>query len=71
MLGFTPTLGQSRVATTAASEISSSEEEDVAGDENEDVFSVARPREVVPTTVDLISSRQRERERESLVSLFV
>ncbi len=56
---------------TVASEISSSGEEDAAGDEDEDVFSVARPREVVPTTVDLISSREREREKESLVSLFV
>jgi hypothetical protein len=56
---------------TAALEISSSGEEDAAGDEDEDVFPVARPKEVVPTTVDLISSRKRERERESLVSLFV
>jgi hypothetical protein len=54
---------------TAAAEISSSGEEDAAGDEDEDVLPVARPREIVPTTVDLISSR--ERERESLVSLFV
>ncbi len=53
----------------AASKISSSGEEDAVGDEDEDVLSVARPREIVPTTVDLISSR--ERERESLVSLFV
>jgi hypothetical protein len=53
---------------TATSEISSSGEEDAAGDEDEDVFPVARPREVVPTTVD---SRERERERESLVSSFV
>ncbi len=53
----------------AAAEISSSGEEDAAGDEDEDVLPVARPREIVPTTVDLISSR--ERERESLVSLFV
>ncbi|CAK9189406.1 unnamed protein product [Sphagnum troendelagicum] len=42
---------------TTPSEISSFEEED------EDVFPVARPREVVPTIVDLISSRERERER--------
>ncbi len=48
---------------TTASEISSSGEEDAVGDEDEDVFPVARPREVVPTTVDLISSRERERER--------
>jgi hypothetical protein len=49
---------------TAASEINSSGEEDAAGDENKDVFPVARPRKVVPTIVDLISSRERERERE-------
>ncbi len=49
---------------TAASEISSSGEEDAAGDEDKDVFPVARPREVVLTTMDLISSRERERERE-------
>jgi len=54
---------------TTASEISSSGEEDAAGDEDEDVLLVARPREIVPTTVDLISSRKRK--RESLVSLFV
>jgi hypothetical protein len=54
---------------TAASEINSSGEEDVAGDEDEDVLPVARPREIVLTTMDLIS--ERERERESLVSLFV
>ncbi len=54
---------------TAASEINSSGEEDAAGDEDEDVFPVARPREIVLTTMDLIS--ERERERESLVSLFV
>ncbi len=48
----------------AASKISSSREEDVAGDEDENVLPVARPREIVPTTVDLISSRERERERE-------
>ncbi|CAK9235215.1 unnamed protein product [Sphagnum troendelagicum] len=53
----------------AAAEINSSEEEDAAGDEDEDVLPVARPREIVPTIVDLISSR--ERKRESLVSLFV
>ncbi len=52
-----------------ASEISSFGEEDAAGDEDEDVFPVVRPREIVPTTMDLISSR--ERERETLVSLFV
>jgi len=52
-----------------ASKISSSGEEDVAEDEDQDVLPVARPREIVSTTVDLISSR--ERERESLVSLFV
>ncbi|CAK9218693.1 unnamed protein product [Sphagnum troendelagicum] len=45
----------------AASEISSSGEEDAAGDEDEDVLLVARPREVMPTTVDLISSKERER----------
>ncbi|KAH8973561.1 hypothetical protein BDL97_01G053900 [Sphagnum fallax] len=38
----------------AASEISSSGEEDAAGDEDEDVLPVARPREIVPTTVDLV-----------------
>ncbi len=48
---------------TTASEISSSREEDAVGDENEDVFPVARPKEVVPTTMDLISSREREKER--------
>jgi hypothetical protein len=53
----------------ATSKISSSGEEDTAGDEDEDVLPVARPREIMPTTLDLISSR--ERERESLVSLFV
>jgi hypothetical protein len=56
---------------TTASKISSSREEDVVGDEDEDVFSVVRPRKVVPTRVDLISSIEREREKESLVSLFV
>ncbi len=55
--------------TTAASEISSSGEEDVTGDEDEDVFPVARRREVVPTIVDLISSRERERERELSVNV--
>jgi len=69
VLGFTPTLGQSRVVTTAASEISSSGEEDVTGDEDEDVFPVARPREVVPTIVDLISSKERERKRELSVNV--
>ncbi len=49
---------------TTASEINSSEEKDAVGDEDEDVFPVARPREVMPTTMDLISSRERERERE-------
>ncbi len=49
---------------TTASDLNSSGEEDAARDEDEDVFPVARPREVVPTTVDLISSRERERERE-------
>jgi hypothetical protein len=47
----------------AASKISSSEEEDASGDEDEDVLPVARPREIVLTTMDLISSRERERER--------
>jgi hypothetical protein len=46
------------------SKISSSGEEDAVGDEDENVFLVARPREIVPTTVDLISFRDRERERE-------
>jgi hypothetical protein len=49
---------------TTASDLSSSGEEDAARDEDEDVFPVARPRKVVPTTVDLISSREREREIE-------
>jgi hypothetical protein len=44
----------------AASKISSSGEEDGAGDEDEDVLPVARPRKIVPTTVDLISERERE-----------
>jgi hypothetical protein len=44
-----------------ASKINSSGEEDAAGDEDEDVLPVARPREIVSTTVDLISSRERER----------
>ncbi len=43
-----------------ASEINSSEDEDAAGDEDEDDLPVARPREIVPTTMDLISSRERE-----------
>jgi hypothetical protein len=47
--------------TAAASKISSSREEDAAGDEDENVLPVARPREIVPTTVDLISSGERER----------
>ncbi len=38
----------------AALEINSSGEEDAAGDEDEDVLPVARPREIVPTTVDLV-----------------
>jgi exocyst complex protein 7 len=38
----------------AASEISSSGEEDAAGDEDEDGLPVARPREIVPTTVELM-----------------
>jgi hypothetical protein len=54
----------------AASKISSSGDEDAVGDEDEDVFPVARPREIVPTTMDLISSRERERERELSV-IFV
>jgi exocyst complex protein 7 len=40
--------------TAVASEISSSGEEDAAGDEDEDVLPVVRPREIVPTTVDLV-----------------
>jgi len=44
-----------------ASKISSSGEEDAAGDEDEDVLPVARPREIVPTTMDLISSRERKK----------
>ncbi len=47
--------------TVAASKISSSGEEDATGDEDEDVLLVARPREIVPMTVDLISSRERKR----------
>jgi exocyst complex protein 7 len=38
----------------AASEISSSVEEDAVGDEDEDVLPMARPIEIVPTTVDLV-----------------
>ncbi len=38
----------------AASEINSSGEENAAEDEDEDVLPVARPREIVPTTVDLV-----------------
>ncbi len=38
----------------AASEISSFGEEDAAGDEDEDVLPVARPKEIVPTIVDLV-----------------
>ncbi len=55
----------------AALEISSSGEEDAAGDEDEDVLSVARPREIVPMTVDLISFRERERELSVIVCLGV
>jgi hypothetical protein len=55
----------------AALKISSSEEEDAAGDEDEDVLPVARPREILPTTVDLISSRERERELSVIVCLGV
>jgi len=55
----------------AAAEISSSGEEDAAGDEDEDVLPVARPREIVPTTVDLISSRERERKLSVIVCLGV
>ncbi len=55
----------------AASEISSSGEEDAAEDENEDVLPVARPRKIVPTTVDLISSREREGELSVIVCLDV
>jgi len=54
-----------------ASEISSFGEEDAAGDEDEDVLPVARPREIVPTTLDLISSRKREIERERELSVIV
>ncbi len=56
-------------ATT--SKINSSGEEDAAGDEDEDVLLVARPREIVPTTVDLISSRERERELSVIVCLGI
>ncbi len=56
---------------TAASEISSSGEEDATGDEDEDVLPVARPREIVPTTVDLISERERQRERDKELSVIV
>jgi len=55
----------------AASKISSSGEEDAAGDEDEDVLPVARPREIVPMIVDLISSRERERELSVIVCLGV
>ncbi len=41
----------------ATSKISSSKEEDAARDEDEDVLPVVKPREIVPTTVDLISER--------------
>jgi exocyst complex protein 7 len=54
-----------------ASKISSSGEEDVVGDEDEDVLPVARPREIVPTIVDLISSKERERELSVIVCLGV
>ncbi len=55
----------------AASKINSFEEEDAAGDEDEDVLPVARPRKIVPTTMDLISSRERERELSVIVCLGV
>ncbi len=55
----------------AASKIRSSGEEDAAGDEDEDVLPVARPKEIVPTTMDLISSRERERELSVIVCLGV
>ncbi len=55
----------------ATSKIGSSGEEDAAGDEDEDVLPVARPREIVPTTMDLISSRERERELSVIVCLGV
>jgi hypothetical protein len=55
---------------TSASEISSNGEEDAVGDVDEEVFPVARPREVVPTTMDLISSRERKRERAYCHCLF-
>jgi len=55
----------------AATKISSSREEDVAGDEDEVVLPVARPREIVLTTVDLIFSRERERELNVIVCLGV
>ncbi len=42
-----------------------------AGDEDEDVLPVARPREIAPMTVDLISSRERERELSVIVCLGV
>jgi hypothetical protein len=45
----------------AATEISSSGEDDTAGDEDEDILPVARPREIMPTTMDLISERERKR----------
>ncbi len=54
-----------------AAEISSSREEDAAEDEDENVLSVAKPREIVPTTVDLISSREREKELSVIVCLGV
>jgi hypothetical protein len=55
----------------AASKINSFEEEDAARDEDEDVLPVARPRKIVPTTMDLISSRERERELSVIVCLGV
>ncbi len=39
---------------TTTSKISFSGEEDAAGDEDEDVLPIARPREIVPTTMDLV-----------------
>jgi hypothetical protein len=54
-----------------ASKISSSGEEDAAGDEDEDVLPVARPRQIVLTTVDLISFRERERQLNVIVCLGV
>ncbi len=55
----------------AALEISASGEKDAAGDEDEDVLPVARPREIMPMIMDLISSRERERELSVIVCLGV